>query len=241
MQAVLSALARAARELCAPRMLALALLPPAAALALWAALAWAFADDWTRWVEQAIAQSSWLGWLRDFGLSSLLAPAAVLAAFALLLPLLLIVALLVTEIVAMPVIVPWVSARHYPALERRRGGTAAGSVANAARATAAFAALWLVSLPLWLTAVGALLLPPLLLAHYHQRLLRYDALAEHASPEEYRTVVRAAGRRLYALGLVLAVLYYVPLANLAAPLLSALAFTHLCLDELARLRRGAAR
>jgi hypothetical protein len=45
--------------------------------------------------------------------------------------------------------------------------------------------------------------------------------------------------RLYALGLLLALLYYVPFVNLIAPVVSGLAFTHFCLAELARLRSGA--
>jgi len=68
-------------------------------------------------------------------------------------------------------------------------------------------------------------------------VFRYDALAEHASAGEYRAVVREAGGRLYALGLLLAALYYVPIVNLLVPVLSGLAFTHLCLGELARLRQ----
>lgn len=196
MSAVLRAIGGALRDLREPRMLALALLPPAAALALWAALAWAFAEHWARWVAEAIASTAWLGCLRELGLSSIFAWATTIAAIALLLPLMLIAALIVTEVVAMPVIVPWVAARHYPELERHRGGTALGAAANAARATFSFAALWLVTLPLWLTGVGALLLPPLLAAHYHQRLLRYEALAEHASAAEFEAVVREAAGRL---------------------------------------------
>jgi uncharacterized protein involved in cysteine biosynthesis len=101
-----------------------------------------------------------------------------------------------------------------------------------------FAALWLLSLPLWLTGIGALVLPALVSALFNQRVFRYDALAEHASAGEYRAVVQAAGGRLYALGLALAALYYVPFVNLLAPIVSGLAFTHLCLAELARHRRG---
>jgi uncharacterized protein involved in cysteine biosynthesis len=52
--------------------------------------------------------------------------------------------------------------------------------------------------------------------------------------------VRRAGGRLFLLGLVLAFLYAVPLLNLLVPVLSALAFTHLCLGELARLRQAGA-
>ena len=48
--------------------------------------------------------------------------------------------------------------------------------------------------------------------------------------------MQEAGGRLYALGLALAALYYVPIVNLLVPVLSGLAFTHLCLGELAQLR-----
>jgi uncharacterized protein involved in cysteine biosynthesis len=139
----------------------------------------------------------------------------------------------------MPVIVPWVGSRSFPGLAQRKGGTVTGSVVNAAKAILVFAALWLVTLPLWLTGIGALLLPPLLSAHFNQRVFRYDALAEHASPEEYARIVAGAGGRLFALGLLLSACYYVPVVNLVVPVLSAVAFTHLCLGELARLRQKA--
>jgi uncharacterized protein involved in cysteine biosynthesis len=237
MHPVIAALAAAARDLREPRVLALALVPPLVAIAVWLALAWAFADDWARWVAEAIATTPWLTWLNDWGLASVLIWASGIAAFALLVPLMLVVAVLATEILAMPVIVPMVGARDYPRLERRRGGTLAGSAWNAVTSIILFAVLWLLSLPLWLTGIGALLLPALISAQFNQRMFRYDALAEHASAGEYRAVVQAAGGRLYGLGLALAALYYVPLVNLLAPMLSALAFTHLCLAELARLRR----
>jgi hypothetical protein len=67
-------------------------------------------------------------------------------------------------------------------------------------------------------------------------MFRYDALAEHAGAEEYHALVRRAGGRLYVLGLALAALYAVPFVNLLVPMLSGLAFTHLCLAELARIR-----
>jgi uncharacterized protein involved in cysteine biosynthesis len=236
MHPVLAALVAAARDLREPRVLLLALVPPAVAIAVWIALVWAFADDWARWVAEWIATTPWLTWLRDWGLSSVLIWASGIAAFAALAPVMLIVTVLATELLAMPVIVPLVGGRHFPRLERRRGGTVTGSVWNAATSVLMFAALWLLSLPLWLTGIGALVLPALISAFFNQRALRYDALAEHASAGELRAVVGSSGGRLYALGLALAALYYVPFVNLLAPILSALAFTHLCLAELDRLR-----
>jgi uncharacterized protein involved in cysteine biosynthesis len=241
MHPVIAALLAAARDLREPRVLLLALVPPLVAIAVWIALVWALADDWARWVADGIATTPWLTWLRDWGLSSVLIWASGIAAFAALAPVMIIVAVLTTEILAMPVIVPLVGGRHYPWLERRRGGTVLGSAWNALTSILIFAALWLISLPLWLTGIGALVAPALISAFFNQRALRYDALAEHASAGEYRAVLRSASGKLYALGLAVAALYYVPFVNLLAPILSALAFTHLGLAELARHRSGSAR
>lgn len=235
---VLDALRNALRDLRERRVLALALVPPLATIAVWATLTWAYADDWARLVADGIATTPWLTWIRDWGLSSVLIWASGIAAFALLIPVMLVTAVIVTELIAMPVIVPMIGERHYPRVERRKGGTVAGSVRNAVVATAMFAALWLITLPLWLTGIGALVLPLVLSAYFNQRMFRYDALAEHASAAEYEAIVRRARGKLYGLGLVLAALYYVPLVNLLVPVLSGLAFTHLCLGELDRLRRG---
>ena len=236
MQTVLDSFARALRDLRAPRVLAVLLIPPLAGLLVWGVLAWTFAEDWARWVADFIARSAWLTWIGSFGLTGIFVWGSGIAALAALLPIVLITSILVAELVAMPVVVPWVAARRFPGLEARKGGTVTGSAFNAAGTIVVFLILWVVTLPLWFTVVGALALPPLLSAFLNQRLFRYDALAEHASADERRAVLARARGRLYLLGLLLAFVYYIPLVNLAAPVLSALAFTHFCLAELARFR-----
>jgi uncharacterized protein involved in cysteine biosynthesis len=67
-------------------------------------------------------------------------------------------------------------------------------------------------------------------------VLRYDALAEHASPPEMRELFRQERLGLYVLGVLLALLAYVPLVGLIAPVLFGLAFTHYLLGRLDRLR-----
>ena len=236
MSPVITALVSSLRDLREPRVMVLALLPPLVALAVWVALAWAFADDWARWVAEGISTTPWLTWLKEWGLSSILIWGSGIAAFALLAPVMLIAAVLATDILAMPVIVPLVGDRQYPRLERRTGGTVAGSIWNAAKAVVLFVLLWVVTLPLWLTGIGALVLPVLLSAHFNQRLFRYDALAEHASAEEFARILRTSRGDLFLLGILLSLLLTVPLVNLLVPVLSALAFTHYCLARLERVR-----
>jgi CysZ protein len=136
----------------------------------------------------------------------------------------------------MPALINLVAARDFPALARLRGGTVAGSVLNTTIAVVIFVTLWLVTLPLWFTGIGAIVVPLLNSAYLNQRVFRYDALSEHANHDELRAVIAENRGKLYLLGLLLAVFYYIPLLNLLAPALSGLAFAHFQLGALARQR-----
>jgi uncharacterized protein involved in cysteine biosynthesis len=240
MSRVVTALARALRDLREPRILAILFVPALIALALWAVLAWLYWDAWSAWLRGMVTATAVGRWLEGVGAGWLTQSFSVLALVALWVPATLITVVVIAELVAMPVIVSSVAGRCYDRLERKAGGTVAGSLWNMMVGVAVFAMLWSVTLPLWLTGFAAFMLPPLLSAYLGQRLFRYDALAEHASPTEYRAVIAAARTRLFLLGLALAVLFYVPLVNFIAPVLSGLAFTHYCLDELERLRQPVA-
>jgi CysZ protein len=241
MNTVFSACLRALRDLGAPRVLAVLVLPVMASLALWLLVAAWF---WQRWVSvlgELIGSTQWARWLRDWGAQWVTDAMGALTLIGLLIPALLITAVVITEMFAMPVMVNLVAARDYPALQRRNGGTAMGSVCNASAGIAVFLVLLAVSLPLWLLAPVGLLASALNSAYLAQRLFRYDALSEHASAEEYRALVKHARNRLFLLGLVLSPLNYVPVVNLFAPVVVGLAFTHFCLHELSALRnRGEA-
>ena len=112
-----------------------------------------------------------------------------------------------------------------------------GSLRNALVALAVFVPLWILALPL-------LFLPPVyvvvslaLNAWLTQRMFRYDALAEHASEAEMTTILRERRARLMGLGLALSPLSLVPIVNLLVlPIYGGIAFTELCLAEVARLR-----
>jgi CysZ protein len=150
-------------------------------------------------------------------------------------------ALTAMAVLAMPVIVRTVAARHFPALTARRGGTFAGSVRNAAFALGIFIPLWLLSLPLLVFPPLYAIVSLLLNAWLSQRMFRYDALAEHADRAEIGAVLARSRMRLMGLGLVLSPLSLIPLVNiLVLPVVAGIAFTELCLAELASLRARSA-
>jgi CysZ protein len=234
---LLDAISRALRDLVRPRILAVLFLPMLAAIGLWSILLWMFWDPARaaiRVLVDGTAFGAWLASNADWFLSGTTA----LLLVAMVLPAMFVTAVVLTELIAMPQIVKVVQGSYQP-LERRGESSTLGSLSNAVRGVLVFFGLWIVTLPLWLTGVGALVLPALTSAYLNQRLFRYDALSEHATREEYRSIVARRKWRLYALGLSLAALYYVPFLNLIAPVFSGLAFTHFCLRELDRMRRGA--
>ena len=236
MSGVLRALARALPLMADRRVLLLVVAPLVAALCLWFFAAIAFgaplAHAFAGLIARAIAAMGLGGEPGAFATAG-----GAIAAFLLLSVAAGVLALTAIAIFAGPVFVRVVEARHYPALEKKEGGTAAGGAANAIVALT----LWL---PMALAVLPFLLFPPVGLplslavnAWLNQRLFRYDALAVHASREERHAILRSARVRLFGLGLVLSPLSLVPFVNLAAPLYAGLAFTCLCLAELDALRR----
>jgi len=236
MRAAVTALSRAAGNLFDRRIIALVFLPMLGSLVVWVVLAWLFWDTWTGGITAAMGSTKVAGWLQGWSANWVIDYTAALVVLIAILPAMLVTALLITEIVAMPVIVKFVAERYYPDLRRAGGGTLAGSIGNAVIGVTVFAALWIFTLPLWLTWIGAVLAPVLTSAWLGQRLLRYDALAEHASPEEFSQLIRNSRGDLFLLGILLSLLLYVPVVNLLVPVLSGLAFTQLCLARLAALR-----
>ena len=234
---VIKAFGNAFRSILHPQMLALAIWPMLVALALWIGLAWWYWDSWVQWFSSILTGSYVTNWLSQRTLDALVHYSALLLLIALLVPMTLITAVSIAALVEMPLIVRFVATHDYPALEKRHGGSVVGGVANALSAVLIFAGLWIATLPLWLTGVLAPVLVILLSAYLNQRLFRYDALSEHASAEEYRVISELSWGRMFMLGMLTGVLYFVPLLNLLAPVLSGLAFTHFGLAELARLRQ----
>ena len=189
----------------------------------------------TAWVNGWLLATQAGRWIAEWAGGALRVMGAVMA-LAMLAPGAMLTALLVTEFFTLPALIQFVAQRHYPALVRERGGTLSGSLANTAIAITIFLVLWLVTLPLWFTGIGALLVPALNSAYLNHRVFRYDALAEHANSDELKILATSNRRCLYLLALSLAAFSYVPLINLLVPALTGLAFTHFQLGALARLR-----
>src|SRR5258706_7287873 len=236
MDAVTKALIGAAKSLVPPIILLILLVPMLIALAIWIGLGWAYWGTWTSAIQDAVLSRATFTWAADWDLARLASWMATAVVLALLDPVIILTALLIATVFAMPVLVRHISRSDYPDLELRHGGTVIGSIWNALAAIFVFALLWIVTLPLWLLGPLAVLLPLLLSAYLNQRLFRYDALSDHADAAEMKQIFEFARGRLFLLGLITGMIYFIPPFNLVAPVFSALAFIHLCLAELKKLR-----
>jgi CysZ protein len=220
-----------------PRMLWLMVWPMLLAIAIWAVAAIAL---WTRmavWLSELLRQ--WLepaaGFLRfDFGSATLIA--ANVALFLLFVPLVYLTALFILGVFGMQKMVDYVAQRSFPALERRHGGSVAGSVWNGVATIAGMLLLFLVTVPLWLLPPLWPLIPLAIFSWVNQRLLRFDALGEHADAEEMARIFRERRGPLLALGLLLALLSYVPFVGFIGPVVFGLAFIRYLLGALDELR-----
>jgi hypothetical protein len=139
----------------------------------------------------------------------------------------------------MQAMVEHVAQRSFPALERRRGGSVAGSVWNGVAALAGMVLLFVVTLPLWLVPPLWPLIPLAIFTWVNQKLLRYDALGEHADREEMARLFRERRGALLMLGLLLALLAYVPFVGFIAPVVFGLAFIRYLLGALQQMRSAA--
>ena len=220
-----------------PRMLWLMLWPMLVSLAVWGTVAivlWVRTALWLAGLIQQLLQS--VPGVAAFDLASAALIAAHVLLFLAFVPLVYLTALFILGIFGMQAMVDHVARRAYPTLERRRGGSTAGSVWNGFVALAGMLLLFLVSLPLWLAPPLWPVLAVAILGWGNQRLLRYDALAEHVEPGEMQRVFDGRRPRLYAMGVLLALTAYIPFVGFLAPVAFGLAFIHYLLGALAAER-----
>jgi CysZ protein len=222
-----------------PRMLWLMLWPVLIAVGLWGLVAiWCWtglvlwlADALRHWIETATFFVQW-------DASTVALVAAKILVIIGLVPLIQLTALLILGVFGMPAMVEYVAGGSFPVLERRHGGSFAGSVWNSMVALLGLVLLGIVSVPFWIFPPLWPAIPVVIMGWVNQRVLRYDALAEHGDAQEMQVVFKQRRGAMYLLGAVLALVAYIPVLGLFAPVLFGLAFIHYLLAELKALREA---
>ena len=220
-----------------PRMLWLMIWPMLVSLAVWVTVAFFLWSRLAVWIAEVLKQ--WAAPIAGWAPFDLGTAATFIANFMLLVlffPLVYLTALFLLGIFGMDKMVDHVAAQMSPSPERRQGGGTAGSIWNGIVSLTGMVLLFLVSLPLWLVPPLGPIAVLAILSWVNQRLLRYDAVSQHADKGEMHRLFRERRGGLYGLGLLLALAGYIPFLNLLAPVLFGLAFIRYLLGALIELR-----
>ena len=240
---ILEAYRRALSSQLQPGMLLLAIGPVLVAALFWAFIMWwkwatlfAVVDSLLKtlpYVERFIDR------LMIYGVSVVPGVLALWILIALFIPLTLVCALGFISVVGMPIMLKHVAARDFSALEARHGGSLAGSLGNSVGALFKFILLAALTFPIWFIPLFGWLVLPMLLGRLNTRVLRYDALAEHASADELKRLCAARDRHWGWLGFGGALLNIVPFFWFFSTTLTGLAFIHYGLNALVQERGNA--
>ena len=206
MKSLLDAAWRAAAYCVHPLVIFLSLLP----LLLICGLAYLLARAYWEPAMDAVraAFESWdllealFKWLESIGLLGLKSVLAPLVVVFLATPVIVMLSLLAVAVLMAPAMLKLVARRRFPHLEQRRGGSFAGSVFVSLSATLVALVALVVSVPFWLVPPVALVVPPLIWGWLTYRVMSYDMLADHASHDERREIIRRHRFVLLGMGIL---------------------------------------
>ncbi|MBS7807404.1 EI24 domain-containing protein [Variovorax sp. PCZ-1] len=263
MKQILDAFWRAAAYCLHPRVIALSLVPLVLMVAIAGVFGYFFWDSTITTVNAWLLSSDWLsrgiGWLEGMGFGGLKAAIAPLFVILAATPLVVIGSLLFVAFLMTPAMVSLVAERRFDKLERKKGAGIFASVMWSFGAVVMAVIALLASIPLWLIPPLILIVPPLIWGWLTYRVMAFDALAEHASAEERREVMKRHRMQLLGMGVVAGYLGAAPTLLWAsgvmfvvfAPIFivaaiwvytlvfafSSLWFAHFCMDALDRIRK----
>lgn len=197
---------RAAAYCLHPRVIGLSLLPLLLAAGLSVGLAYFFwepaVDAVRATLESWLLVESLLRWLASVGGEGFRSVIAPLLVIVMALPLVMVLSLVLVALLMTPSIVALVAERRFSTLERKQGahwwqGLAWSLLCSAGALLALF-----LSMPFWLIPPLVLVLPPLIWGWLSYRVFTFDVLAEHASPQERRQLMREHRLPLLTMGVV---------------------------------------
>ncbi|HET7864178.1 MAG TPA: EI24 domain-containing protein, partial [Burkholderiaceae bacterium] len=141
-------------------------------------------------------------WLEGVGMGNLKTVLAPMVVVFLATPVLVVLSLLSVALLMAPAMLKLVARRRFPALEQRQGGSFAGSLFVSLSSTVLALFALFVSIPFWLIPPVVLVVPPLIWGWLTYRVMSFDMLAEHASKDERRELVRRHRLQLLIIGVV---------------------------------------
>jgi len=241
MEQVIGSFLAGLKDILRPRILAVMLVPFFLSAFFWSFIVW-LSWDWILNLGFSLFQSPVVQ-----GLVKLLSPAfelsedpiafVTVAAFILVVifPAALITALFITSVLLVPTLVNELRKNEFSHLTKKSSSIFTGTGTSIMYSLKYFAT-WVATLPLWIIIPGgALIVPLLLVAWFNSRLFAWEVLTEVAEPSEIPGFVVQNSRPLFVLGLLTAGIYYIPIVNFIAPVITSAAFARFCLKRYSKV------
>ncbi|UJW81940.1 EI24 domain-containing protein [Hydrogenophaga sp. SL48] len=189
-----------------PRVIGLSFLPLVLMVALSFGLGYFFWDTAVASVAATLEayelMQSFLGWLERVGMGSLRTVFAPLVVLVLATPVIVLLCLLLVALFMSPAMIELVGQRRFAQLERKHGGSLLASIFWSLGSTIVALLALVMSMPLWLVPPLVLILPPLIWGWLTYRVFAFDALAQHASSAERKTILRQHRGTLLLMGVL---------------------------------------
>ena len=206
MKLVVDSFWRAAVSCMHPRVLALSLLPlvlmACAALVLKYFFWQSAVDKVLVGFESFAIFKTLIGGLEGIGLPNVKAVLAPMTVVFLTTPVIIVSALLLVAAFMTPAMVALVADRRFVLLERRHGGSLVAGIFGTLWATTSALLALLVSIPFWFVPPLVMIVPPFISGWLTYRVMTYDVLAEHASADERRALVKRHRATLLGMGVL---------------------------------------
>jgi hypothetical protein len=187
-----------------PRVIALSFLPLILMVLLSFGLGYFFWEgavaSVTGWLQNYELMQAFLGWLDQLGMGGLRSVFGPLLVLVMATPVIVLLCLLLVAVFMTPAMVELVVQRRFANMERKQGGSMVVSVLWSLGSTLLAVVALVVSMPLWLIPPLVLILPPLIWGWLTYRVFAFDALAEHATVDERKRILRERRGTLLIMG-----------------------------------------
>ena len=146
-----------------------------------------------------------------------------------LLPLTLMTYLLLTSIFLVPVILEDIINTAFHKLIKKSSSIFTGTTVSFLL-SGKYLLMWIGTIPLWpIIPGGSVIVPFLLLSWFNSRLFAFEVMGEISSSEDTKAFIHNHSKALWGLGFLTSFLYFIPLLNFIAPVITATAFSRYCL------------
>lgn len=239
--AVTRALGRAIQSQLQPKMLALLIGPFVLSLLVWTLVSWLVWDPLTSSLGSYLfdgggMMSRFNAMLAGWGLPAPKSWMPKFFTFMLVVPLMLVTAVVLTSLLAMPVVIRHLQKTDYADVNREGSLAVVTSLSNTVVSLVIFTVGYICTIPLWFIPPLILVVPWLWWGWLNSRIMRLDSALEHASTSERNALIQEHKGDYRLLGFAVAALNYIPPLFIIAPVLGALAFAHYSLDTLRNKR-----